>query len=80
MKKQLITSVGVKYIHNSSELPEMLVIGEVFHMRRTRILKRLVRKILHKIEIPIDFYTVEEAKEKARREINKFVYNYYQTA
>lgn len=76
MKKPLVTSVNVacSYI-------ELVVLGEVFYMRRTRFLKRLVRKVIHKVEVPIDYFTsVEEAKAEARRQMDEFVKAYYATA
>ena len=76
MKKQLVTSVNV--ICNCIEL---VVLGEIFYMRRTRFLKRLVRKVIYKVEVPMDYFTsVEEAKAVARQQMDKFVKAYYATA
>lgn len=59
---------------------ELVVLGEVYYMRRTRFLKRLVRKVIHKVEVPIDYFTsVEAAKAEARRQMNEFVKKYYGT-
>lgn len=82
MKKQLVTSVDVTYVcHNTGDYMELVVLGEVFYMRRTRFLKRLVRKVIHKVEVPMDYFTsVEEAKTEARRQMDKFVKAYYATA
>ena len=82
MKKQLITSVDVTYVcHNTGDYMELVVWGEVFYMRRTRFLKRLVRKVIHKVEVPIDYFiSVEEAKAEVRRQIDEFVKAYYATA
>lgn len=75
MKKQLLTSVSITY-----DYIELFVLGEVFYMRRTRFLKRLVRKVIHKVELPLDFFnSVEEAKAEARRQIEEFVQKYYDT-
>lgn len=82
MKKQLVTSVDVTHVcHNTGDIMELVVLGEVFYMRRTRFLKRLVRKVIHKVEVPIDYFTsVEEAKVEARRQMDEFVKTYYATA
>ena len=45
MKKQLVTSVDIAHVcHNTFDYMELVALGEVFYMRRTRFLKRLVRK------------------------------------
>ena len=76
MKKQLVTSVSLAFVGFID--PELMVIGEVFYMRRTKILKRLVRRIIHKVEIPAgSFISVEKAKTEARRRIDEFVKQYY---
>lgn len=76
MKKQLVTTMGIKYIHDYLQL---VVVGEVFYTRRTRILNRLVRKVIHTVIIPFDSYdTAEEAKKQVRKEMDLFVYKYYQ--
>lgn len=76
MKKQLVTTMGIKYIHDHLQL---VVVGEVFYTRRTRILNRLVRKVIHTVIIPFDSYdTAEEAKKQVRKEMDQFVYKYYQ--
>lgn len=78
MKKQLVTTMGIKYIHDQLQL---VVVGEVFYTRRTRILNRLVRKVIHTVITPFDSYdTAEEAKKQVRKEMDQFVYKYYQTA
>ena len=81
MKKQLVTSVDVTHVYsNSGDYMELVVLGEVFYMRKTRFLKRLVRKVIHTVEEPIDDFTsVEEAKAAARREMEEFVKAYYAT-
>lgn len=79
MKKQLTTSVEVAGVSYTDDL-ELLVIGEVFYTRRTKILKRLVRKVIHKVEVPVDFFnSIEEAKAEARRCMDEFVKQYYAT-
>lgn len=82
MKKQLVTSVDVTYVcHNTGDYMELVVLGEVFYMRRTRFLKRLVRKVIHKVEVPIDYFTsVDKAKAEARRQMDEFVKQYYRAA
>ena len=76
MKKQLVTSIDIKYVYNYLQLA---VVGEVFYTRRTRILNRLVRKVIHTVIIPFDSYdSAEEAKKQARKEMDQFVYKYYQ--
>lgn len=81
MKKQLVTSVNVTHVcHNTGDYMELVVLGEVFYMRRTRFLKRLVRKVIHKVEVPMDYFTsVEEAKVEVRRHMDEFVKKYYGT-
>lgn len=77
MKKQLTTSVRTAHINHSVDCFELAVIGEVFYTRRTKILKRLVRKIIYKVEISLDYLSIEEAKEEARQQMNDFVKQYY---
>ena len=75
MKKQLVTSVNV-----TCNCIELVVLGEVFYMRRTLFLKRLVRKVIHKVKVPINYFiSVEEAKAEARRHMDEFVNKYYGT-
>ena len=79
MKKQLVTSVDVTHVcHNTGDYMELVALGEVFYMRRTRFMKRLVRKVIHKVEVPVDYFTsAEEAKAEARRQMDEFVKKYY---
>lgn len=77
MKKQLTTSVRTAHINHGVDCFEMVVIGEVFYTRRTRILKRLVRKIIYKVEISLDYHSIEEAKEEVRQQMDDFVKQYY---
>ena len=78
MKKQLVTSVDIAHVcHNTFDYMELVALGEVFYMRRTRFLKRLVRKVIHKVEVPVDYFTSEEAKAEARRQMDEFVKKYY---
>lgn len=79
MKKQLVTSVDVAGVPRGFDgLMELCVIGEVYYTRRTKILKRLVRKVIHKVEVPLDYFTsVEAAKAEARRQMDAYVKEYY---
>lgn len=75
MKKQLVTSIDVDGVPRGFDgLMELCVIGEVFYTRRTKILKRLVRKVIHKIELPLVYFaSVEDAKAEARCYMDAYV-------
>lgn len=79
MKKQLVTSVEVTCVPRGFDgNMEMIVLGKVFYTRRTRILKRLIRKVIHRVEVPIDFFnSIEEAKAVARQQMDEFARKYY---
>ncbi len=81
MKKQLVTSVDVAGVPRGFDgLMELCAIGEVFYTRRTKILKRLVRKVIHKIELPLVYFaSVEDAKAEVRRQMDAYVKKYYRT-
>lgn len=81
MKKQLVTSVEVACVPRGFDgVMEAVVIGEVFYTRRTKILKRLVRKVIHKVDVPLDYFaSVEDAKAEARRQMDAYVKDYYLT-
>lgn len=66
------------YLGPFSNVRCICVIGEVYYTRRTKILKRLVRKVIHKVEVPLDYFTsVEAAKAEARRQMDAYVKEYY---
>lgn len=81
MRKQLVTSVEVVCVPRGFDgMMEVVVIGEVFYTRRTKFLKRLVRKVIHKVEVPLDYFiSAEAAKEEARRQMDTYVKEYYIT-
>lgn len=64
-------------------MSDLLIVGGTVKHKchrhiRTRFLKRLVRKVIHKVEVPVDYFTsAEEAKAEARRQMDEFVKKYY---
>lgn len=80
MKKQLITALSLEYTDSMyPETSEMIIRGIVFYMRRTRILKRKVRKIIHKVEIPLAYGSIEEIKQMVRQLLDEYVDQYYKS-
>lgn len=79
MKKQLISAVGVRYATNvNTGQLETLVIGMVFYIRKTKILKRRVRKILYELTVPCDGYPVSQVKAEMRRLLDDTVMRIYE--
>lgn len=79
MKKQLISAVGVIYVHNlQSGTVEPNVLGEVFYMRKTRILKRRVRKVIYSLAVPLDGHSLEYVKQEMRDLLDDTVKRYYE--
>lgn len=80
MKKQLISAVGVIYVHNlQTDTVEPNVIGEVFYMRKTRIFKRRVRKVIYSLAVPLDGYSLECVKQEMREFLDDTVKRYYES-
>ncbi len=81
MKKQLISAVGVIYVHNlQSDTVEPNVLGEVFYMRTTRILKRRVRKVIYSLAVPLDGNSIDDVKQEMRGLLDDTVKRYYERA
>lgn len=81
MKKQLISAVGVIYVHNlQSDTVEPNVLGEVFYMRKTRILKRRVRKVIYSLAVPLDGHSIDSVKQEMRELLDDTVKRYYEAA
>ena len=79
MKKQLISAVGVIYVHNlSTDMVEPNVLGEIFYMCKTRILKRNVRKVIYSLAVPLDGDTLDNVKAEMRDLLNDTVSRYYE--
>ncbi len=79
MKKQLISAVGVIYVHNlQSDTVEPNVLGEVFYMRKTRILKRRVRKVIYSLAVPLDGHSIDSTKQEMRELLDDTVRRYYE--
>lgn len=78
MKKQLISAVGVIYVHNlQSDTVEPNVLGEVFYMRTTRLLKRRVRKVIYSLAVPLEGYSIDHVKQEMRELLDDTVRRYY---
>ncbi len=81
MKKQLISAVGVIYVHNfQTDTIEPNVLGEVFYMRKTRILKRRVRKVIYSLSVPLDGDSVDDVKQQMRGLLDDVARRYYERA
>ncbi len=81
MKKQLISAVGVIYVHNfQTDTVEPNVLGEVFYMRKTRILKRRVRKVIYSLSVPLDGDSVDDVKQQMRGLLDDVARRYYERA
>lgn len=79
MKKQLITAVGVIYVHNlQTDTVEPNVLGEIYYIRKTHILKRRVRKVVYSCAVPLDGHTQEGTKQEMRELLNDTVRRYYE--
>lgn len=76
MKKQLVTAVTVICNTNCVSTPKIEVIGIVFYVRRTKILKRLVREIIYTVKKTVS-YNPDATKEMVRKELDNYVYTYY---
>lgn len=79
MKKQLISAVGVIYVHNlQSDTVEPNVLGEVFYMRTTRLLKRRVRKVIYSLAAPLEGDSIDDVKQEMRKLLDDTVRRYYE--
>ena len=75
--KQLITAVGVAYerTENNRVLPH--VVGEVFYMRKTAILRRNVRKVVFRHTMPLNGNHANIIKPAMRKILDLLVRRYY---
>lgn len=79
MKKQLISAVGVIHVHNlQTGNVEPMVLGEIFYMRKTLILRRSVRKVVYSCAVPLDGDTLEYTKQEMRELLNDTVRRAYE--
>lgn len=79
MKKQLISAVGVIHVHNfQTGNVEPMVLGEIFYMRKTLILRRRVRKVVYSCVEPLDGHTLENTKQEMRELLNDTVRRAYE--
>ncbi len=77
MKKQLVTGIQVNYNTNCFGLPKVEIVGIVFYVRRTKILKRLVREIIYTVRREGSYTYPDTTKERVRKELDNYVYSYY---
>lgn len=79
MKQQLISAVGVIHVYNlQTNQVEPNVLGEIYYMRTTRILKRRVRKVIYSCAVPLCGSTLEQTKKEMRELLNDTVRRYYE--
>ena len=79
MNKQLISAVGVRYATNlNTNQLETLVTGMVFYIRKTKILKRTVRKVLYELTVPCDGDPVNRVKTEMRLLLDDTVMRIYE--
>lgn len=74
--KQLITAVGVAYERNESDRVTPHVVGEVFYMRKTAILRRNVRKVVFRHTMPLNG-NANLIKPAMRKILDVMVTRYY---
>lgn len=79
MKKQLISAVGVIYVPDyiSACRVKPYILGEIFYMRKTCILKRNVRKVIYRRIMPVDYHPIERIKSEMRSSLNSEIQRYY---
>ncbi len=79
MKKQLISAVGVIHVHNlQTGNVEPMVLGEIFYMRKTLILRRRVRKVVYSCTVPLAGHTLENTKQEMHKLLNDTVRRAYE--
>ena len=79
MKQQLISAVGVIHVHNlQTNQVEPNVLGEIYYMRTTRILRRRVRKVIYSCAVPLGRFSLEQTKKEMRELLNDIVRHYYE--
>lgn len=81
MKKQLISAVSVIHVHNlQTNQIEPNVLGEIYYMRNTRILRRRVRKVIYSCAVPLDGHSMDCVKQEMRELLDDTVKRYYKRA
>jgi hypothetical protein len=50
----------------------------VFYMRKTRILKRRVRKVIYSLAVPLDGHSIDSTKQEMRELLDDTVRRYYE--